>query len=181
MEYLTYKNSVITIHLDLYIGEYIMITLQRINYSNIWKVTKLQVQDFQEDFVATNTQSILEAYAANADGITAIPFGIYSDDSLVGFVMFGYGKADDDDPEIAEGNYLLWRFMIDKTHQRKGFGKAALDVCISYLRTMPCGNAQYCWLSYEPENTAAKALYESVGFLETGEVSGGERVAVLKL
>lgn len=44
-----------------------------------------------------------------------------------------------------------------------------------------CGEAQYCWLSYEPENTAAKKLYHSFGFRETGEMDEGEIIAVLGL
>ena len=39
----------------------------------------------------------------------------------------------------------------------------------------------FCWLSYEPENKAAKALYNSFGFVENGETDGEEIVAVLKL
>lgn len=60
-------------------------------------------------------------------------------------------------------------------------GKAALAKAIEYLRTEPCGPAQYCWLSYEPENIAARALYTSMGFSENGETDGEEIVSVLKL
>ena len=35
--------------------------------------------------------------------------------------------------------------------------------------------------SHEPENSAAKALYASFGFQETGETDGDEVIAVLKL
>ena len=38
-----------------------------------------------------------------------------------------------------------------------------------------------CWLSYEPENERAKALYAAFGFRETGEFDGDEAIAVLKL
>ena len=41
--------------------------------------------------------------------------------------------------------------------------------------------ANFCWLSYEPENTVAKSLYASFGFVETGEKDGEEQIAVLKL
>jgi len=36
-------------------------------------------------------------------------------------------------------------------------------------------------LSYEPENTVARRLYESLGFRETGETEGEEVVARLTL
>ena len=35
--------------------------LRKIDRTNIWKIVKLSVEKEQEDFVATNTESILEA------------------------------------------------------------------------------------------------------------------------
>ena len=71
--------------------------------------------------------------------------------------------------------------MIDKAYQHQGLGKKALQLSLDYLRTFPCGQAEYCWLSYEPENKAAKELYRSAGFMENGEMCGDEIVAVLQL
>ena len=44
-----------------------------------------------------------------------------------------------------------------------------------------CGKAEYCYLSYEPENINAKRLYSKFDFIENGEMDGEEIVAVLKL
>ncbi|MGM9588059.1 MAG: hypothetical protein ACI3VA_11325 [Candidatus Limivicinus sp.] len=52
---------------------------------------------------------------------------------------------------------------------------------MDYIRAFPCGPADCCWLSYEPENTAAKTLYHRFGFRENGETDGDEIVAVLPL
>ncbi|ERK58798.1 hypothetical protein HMPREF1983_00698 [Gemella bergeri ATCC 700627] len=41
--------------------------------------------------------------------------------------------------------------------------------------------AEYCWLSYEPENEVARKLYHSFGFTETGDMDGNEIIAILKL
>ena len=92
--------------------------------------------------------------------------------------MIGYDKDDywKDAPAIADGNYNLWRLMIDKNHQNRGYGKQALELALSFIRTFPCGKADYCWLSYEPENVVAKALYASFGFIETGEKDGENRL-----
>ena len=159
-----------------------MIRLCQVDRGNLWKVVKLTVADGQKDFVATNTESILEAYVTIAAGCTALPFAIYADETLVGFVMLGYSTiGEEDEPDIAEGNYCVWRFMIDKDFQGRGYGRAALLETLCYVRTLPCGEADYCWLSNEPENVAAKRLYASVGFVENGETDGDETVAVLKL
>lgn len=159
-----------------------MIELRKVDSKNIWKIINLSVNDEQMDFVATNTESMLEAYTTITSGGVALPFGIYDGDILVGFVMFGYGNnGDEDEPDVAANNYCIWRFMIDKTYQRQGLGRKALHASIEYLRSKPCGKATHCWLSYEPENEAAKALYGSLGFYENGEICGDEIVAVMQL
>lgn len=97
--------------------------------------------------------------------------------------MIGFDVDDDwvDAPDIAKGNYNLWRLMIDKDYQNRGFGRKAVQLALDYIKTFPCGEAEYCWLSYEPENIAARQLYRSFGFEETGDMDGEEVIAVLKL
>ena len=85
------------------------------------------------------------------------------------------------DPEVARDSYVLCRFMIDQRYQGRGLGKRGLQICLDYLRTYPCGPAKQVWLSYEPENTLARALYHGAGFRENGEMCGGEIVAVRDL
>ena len=73
--------------------------------------------------------------------------------------------------------------MIDKNHQNKGYGKAAMQLALDFIRTWPCGEAEYCWLSYEPENEVARKLYKSFGFVEAEKIPEGwdEIPAILKL
>lgn len=158
--------------------------LRKIDLGNVWRIVRLSVSKEQKDkdFVASNAESLIEAYAAIQSGYTALPFGLYENDTPVGFVMLGYGSiGDEDEPSVVEDSYCIWRFMIDEAYQRLGYGKAGMEAVMQYIRTFPCGKAGWCWLSYEPENTAAKALYESFGFRENGETDGDEVVAVLKL
>ena len=160
-----------------------MITLRKIDSKNVWKLLRLRVREDQDDFVATNTQSIVEAYTTISSGGVALPFGVYDGDTPVGFLMIGYGVDDnyENPPKIAYNNYSIWRLMIDKNHQGKGYGREALRLALEFVRTFPCGEAEYCYLSYEPENEHAKNLYASFGFTENGEFDGDEAVAVLKL
>lgn len=97
--------------------------------------------------------------------------------------MIGFDKDDywDDAPKVATGNYNLWRLMIDKNYQHRGFGRQAVKLALDFIKTFPCGQAEYCWLSYEPENQVARKLYASYGFVETGDMDGEEIIAVLKL
>ena len=160
-----------------------MLHLEKVNGSNVWELLKLTVSESQKSFVAANDISIIEAYTTIAGNGYAFPFGIYDGDQPVGFLMIGYDVDDywTDAPEIAKGNYNLWRLMIDKAYQNRGFGRQAVQLALDFIRTFPCGKAEYCWLSYEPENEVARKLYQSFGFEETGEMDGEEKIAVLRL
>ena len=160
-----------------------MLKLKKINRNNIVEILKLGVFDNQKSFVATNNSSIIEAYIAITENNDVFTFGIYNDDTPIGFLMIGYDVNSDDEgaPMIAKGNYNIWRLMIDKEFQGKGFGKKVMDLALEFVNTFPCGTAKYCWLSYESDNDVARQLYKSVGFAETDEKDGEEIVAILKL
>ena len=161
-----------------------VIRLEKVNQDNVWDLLKLRVRPDQENFVADNTQSIVDAYLALSVGGCAFPFGIYEEETPVGFLMIGFGTENDrweGEPQVNQGNYSLWRLMIDEKHQGRGYGKQAIRLALDFVKTFPRGPAEYCYLSYEPENEKAKALYHSFGFVENGEWDGDEIVAVLKL
>ena len=160
-----------------------MLRLEQVNGKNVWDILKLTVEENQKNFVANNDISIIEAYTAITANGYAFPFGIYENETPVGFLMIGFDIDDywDDAPSIAKGNYNLWRLMIDKAYQRRGYGKEAVQLALDFIKSFPCGKAEYCWLSYEPENEAARQLYRSCGFSETGDTDGEELIAVLRL
>lgn len=160
-----------------------MLKLKKINRNNIGEILKLEVFDNQKSFVATNNISIIEAYIAITENNDVFTFGIYKDDTAIGFLMIGFDVNSDDEsvPKIAKGNYNIWRLMIDKKFQGKGFGKKAMNLALEFINTFPSGTAKYCWLSYESDNNVARHLYKSVGFVETDGKDGEEIVAILKL
>ena len=160
------------------------ITLEKITYKNYIKVIwGLKVSRKQKNFVASNNSSLAEAYVAITNGGVAMPFAICKNGKPIGFLMIGYGLSEDDDlenedpafVEMARKSYLIWRFMIDKHYQGKGYGRRAMQLAIDFIKTFPCGKAETCWLSYEPENEVAKKLYASFGFVEQPQFyKGGE-------
>ena len=158
-----------------------MIRLEAIDGRNVREILNLRVREDQERFVAPNDQSLIEAYLALAHHGRAFPFAICDGAQPVGFCMIGYGADDawEDAPAIAAGNYNIWRFMVDRRWQGKGCGRAALRLALDFVADAPCGPAECCWLSYAPENAAARALYASFGFAETGEWDGDEVIAAL--
>lgn len=157
--------------------------LEPVTRHNIRQLLKLRVHEDQRDYIASNTESIVEAYLALSSGGHAWPFGIYDDDTPVGFLMIGYGADEEweNPPAFAREGYSLWRLMIDRAYQGRGYGWAAIGLALDFIRTFPCGRAETCYLSYEPDNARARSLYLSLGFEETGDMDGDETVAVLYL
>ena len=157
---------------------------EKITWDNYSRITRLGVKKEQMNYVASNTYSLVHAYIAlSQTEIVPYPFGVYLGKKPIGFVMIGYNGYEDGDPEFMKDNYFIWRLMIDKRYQGRGYGRQAFQLAMDFVRTLPNGPAELCWLSYEPENEAAKKLYASFGFVEVPEhyVEGEEMPAILKL
>ncbi|MDZ5713286.1 GNAT family N-acetyltransferase [Jeotgalibacillus haloalkalitolerans] len=143
-----------------------MVYLKRIDKDNWLKAISLKVREDQQNFVASNAVSL--AQLNFLPGFHAQ--GIYADDKMVGFTLYG---IDEDD-----GEYWMYRMMIDEKHQGKGYGKAAIECVIEDIRQHKEDRHTTLTLSYEPENTFAGALYQSMGFKEQeGLFIEGEQVA----
>ena len=145
-----------------------MVEFREITENNYDDCLKLEVSEDQKTFVASNVYSLAQAWVFYD---TAYPFAIYADNIMVGFIMMGYYKP--------KGIYNIWRLMIDKRFQGKGYGKAALVLAVKYLKEKY--NVSEIFLSFEPDNTVAEKLYSSIGFQRTGEVENNEIVMCLKV
>ena len=122
--------------------------------------------------VAPNAVSIAEASFYDEAWFRAI----YDDDSLVGFVML-YDPTLAEEPE--DPDFFLWRLMIDKQHQRKGLGNAAVNVLMDHVRTRP--GAKKLLVSRMSKAAALGRFYGSLGFIYTGAEEEGEKVMALDL
>ena len=137
-----------------------MVELKEITKDNLEDVLNLKISENQEKFVSSTAHSLAEAYVYKE---TAFPFAIYADDTLVGFIMLGYYEE--------RNQYTLWKFLIDKQHQNKGYGREALKLGITYLKDR--FNAKEIYVGVALENEVAKSLYSSMGFEATGVVENG--------
>ena len=133
------------------------ITLRPIDESNFIACFNLALAPEQERFVSHPIRSLAQAYVYRDQ---CQPFGIYDGETMVGYVMVIY--------DYDEECYNIWHMMIDKAQQRKGYGKAAMQRVLAYIRTKPFGASDTVLLTCSPENTAAMHLYTSLGFRETG-------------
>ena len=143
------------------------VTLRELTKENFRDMLALSLPPEQQAFVAPNVKSLAEAQF-HADAWFR---GIYAADTPVGFVMIS------DIPEKAE--YFLWRFMIDRQHQGKGYGRRAIELLVDHVRTRP--NAEYLHVSYKLGEHGPEQFYRRLGFVPTGDVEEGEHLAKLAL
>lgn len=143
-----------------------MLQLKPITKDNWITAIKLNVAENQKNFVASNAVSLaqlnfLDNFHAN---------GIYDDESMIGFTLFG---IDDEDQQ-----YWIYRLMIDEKYQGKDYGKEAVHLIVEAIQTMKAPQHQLIHISYEPKNIVAQQVYKKAGFIEIeGLISGGEQVA----
>jgi diamine N-acetyltransferase len=151
-----------------------MISLRPVTSSNHREVIELTVAPDQRGFVASNVQSLADAYVWRD---AAEPYAVYADDELVGFALLyplAEGASEDTlPPDATLRGYILVRLMIDARFQGRGYGRAALDAIVETVRGRGLGTVR---LSVVPENEQALDFYRRNGFAETGEVEGGEIV-----
>ena len=100
---------------------------------------------------------------------------IYAGEIPVGFVMLADGVPPGND-EIP-WRYYLWRFLIDARFQGRGYGRAALDLVVSYVRTKP--DADLLVTSVVPGDGSPLAFYLKYGFRVTGRMFDREQVMEL--
>ncbi|RKM60965.1 GNAT family N-acetyltransferase [Butyrivibrio sp. XB500-5] len=134
-----------------------MINLRKITEENFIDAFNLKLGEGQDKFVSHPIRSLAQAYVYREQ---CQPFGIYTDDKMVGYVMVIY---DYDIPE-----YDIWHMMIDTDDQGKGYGRAALRKVIDYIRSKPFGDSDRVALTCNKDNTAALKLYHAANFKETG-------------
>lgn len=132
---------------------------------------KLRVTDRQAQYIASNEKSL---ETASRNPAVARPFAIYVDNQMVGFTMFAFDEA----CEEPEGQYWLWRFMIDRDRQGRGYGHAALEAIVHYFREQGADSIR---LSTKESNVRAISLYHQFGFRESGEMNDEEIVLELGL
>lgn len=137
----------------------------RIASENFRDVLDLEVTEQQAAWVAPTARYL----AVCAYGGTWHPLGLYADGTPVGFAMWAHDPAD--------GSHWIGGFLVDRSHQGRGHGRAAMLAIMEYLRSSE-GATSFA-LSYATDNAVARRLYASLGFVETGEREDDELVARL--
>ena len=143
------------------------VVLKDVTRDNWEACANLKLSTKQGGLIAPNLYSLAESRIE----ASFIPLAIYHEDELIGFTMYGI------DPD--DGQYWIYRLMIDEKHQGNGYGKAAMIEVIRRLRELP--DCKEVYVGYKPQNMIAAAMFASLGFVRTGQMLQGEFIARLEL
>lgn len=139
-----------------------MVTLRKIDEDNFDAVVRLEVAPEQKRYLASNAYSLAQCWLYR-EAEDTFPCAICADDVPVGFLLI--------DADFEERSVCIWRIMIDRMHQGKGYGTEALRIALDMARES--GRFDYAELDCEADNQAAERVYRRLGFVPTGNVNHG--------
>lgn len=145
------------------------IKLKPVTQDNKDAVLCLKVKNSQSGFIETTRECLQEA-----DELALWkPVGIYDEDTLIGFAMYGLWEK-----EGTQGRVWLDRFLIADQYQGKGYAKPALKELIKQITQIYQKKKLY--LSLYEDNQVASNLYRKLNFKFNGELDiNEEKVMVL--
>ncbi len=124
-----------------------------------WDIVKeLSVYNEQSHFIETSEQCLNDA-KNDAYNMKWNFYGIYANHKLIGFAMNGENRI------LFYKQVWLDRFMIDKKHQGKGYGKKSITLILEKMREDY--RCKKIYLSVHEDNYNAIRLYEKLGFKKT--------------
>ena len=140
------------------------VTLREVTAENVRSVCELKLADGQERYVAPSSYTVAEAAYDPGSWLRAI----YCGDSIVGVL-------DLTTTELGDGSRpFLVRLLVDRDHQRRGLGRAAIERLVDHLRSVAGTTALET--SCVPGPGSPRDFYLRLGFGDTGRVEHGEQV-----
>lgn len=153
-----------------------MIRFEKVTPKNFEDVINLRLRDDQVGFLENNLYSLAESYV-----FTYLePRAIYNDDELIGFMLYyfqpdgvvrqmGPGEGSHEIHSDGKDYVYLKRIMLDKDIQGKGLGRASMKAAAEFFRR-EYPSAAFVELMHYMDNDTGASLYESLGYVSTGEV-----------
>jgi RimJ/RimL family protein N-acetyltransferase len=144
-----------------------LVKLVDIDAANYETVLSLRTHKSEETFVAPTGKSFADAlFPEEIDGAPVVPWmrAIEADGAITGFVMLAATTLHHPEP-------FLWRFLVDRMHQRRGVGSRAMDLVESACHAVGDTALLTSWV---PGRGSPGAFYLKRGFVPTGRMVDGE-------
>ncbi len=146
------------------------VKLTGVVYENFHEIIDLELEEEQEEHLPSNVYSIAESSFSTSFH----PRAIWHGEEIVGFLMYQFGEQETEQHECT-----IWRFMIDRRHQNKGIGKAAMALLMEEIKESE--QCKMVEIYYDENNIAAKKLYTQYGFKVVGSRDDGDVIAEVEV
>ena len=151
------------------------LTFREMTDANRAEVVAIRVAPGQERFV----NSVADAMEEAAEWARAKPWyrAVYAADEPIGFVMLSW-DVEPQPPDII-GPWFLWKLIVDKRHQGKGYGREIVRMVVELIRGK---GATELLTSHVPGEGSPSGFYAKLGFVPTGALDpNGEIILRLDL
>lgn len=139
-----------------------MISLRELTKENYLDSIRLNLHPEQEENLASNAITIAQSRFETDYRLKVI----YEQETVIGLLAFCH-EGEPLDYSI----YWLFRFMIDKDHQNKGYGKQVLSLLVEEVKQL---GGKTLFTMHKPANQQAGKLYRAFGFQEDGVLDDGD-------
>lgn len=130
-----------------------MISLKPVNEMNFNDTISLSLHDYQQNYVASVVYSIAQCYIYR-DNNDVFPFLIEFNNKPIGFILL--------DEDLNKKELLIWRLIIDKHEQGKGYAKKIIKYVISLLKEI--NTYDYVTINSVEENEIMLSVINSLDF-----------------
>ncbi|MGY3704652.1 hypothetical protein BW731_07880 [Vagococcus martis] len=130
-----------------------MISLKPVNEMNFNDTISLSLHDYQQNYVVSVVYSIAQCYIYR-DNNDVFPFLIEFNNKPIGFILL--------DEDLNKKELLIWRLIIDKHEQGKGYAKKIIKYVISLLKEI--NTYDYVTINSVEENEIMLSVINSLDF-----------------
>ncbi|MFM0773757.1 GNAT family N-acetyltransferase [Streptococcus suis] len=135
-----------------------MIRLELVNKDNFEAVLQVQLAPEDQRRVASVEYSLAQAWLYREEG-HLLPYAVKSGQRIVGFVLLSIQE---------DKSYYVWRLLIDKDFQNRGFGKEVIRQVIGKAKADPlCHKIS---INYVIGNHKMRYILEKFGFQSVGMI-----------
>ncbi|HFI0086590.1 TPA: GNAT family N-acetyltransferase [Streptococcus suis] len=133
-----------------------MIRLELVNKDNFDAVLEVSLSAADERKVASVEYSLAQAWLYK-DNRELHPYAVLSGQKVVGFVLLSIQE---------DKNYYVWRLLIDKEYQNRGYGKEVIRHILSLAKEDSL--CQKVSVNYVIGNHKMRYILEKLGFQSVG-------------
>lgn len=135
-----------------------MIGLELVNQDNFEAVLQVSLTETDERKVASVEYSLAQAWLYK-DSRELYPYAVLFGQKVVGFVLLSIQE---------DKNYYVWRLLIDRHYQNRGYGKEVIRQVIGLAKEDP--SCHTITMNYVIGNHKMRYILEKFGFQSVGMI-----------